>query len=304
MSTPISQGSNTTPGGGGGSGGGGGTKQQMNDFLSSNNNVTKFAFVILVVIVFIALYHLGVYIIQYFTGTKEDVYLTKTINDANQSFVIKQDPHTKGSITINRSENKKNGIEFTWSVWLFIKPTDITTTRDLLHVFHKGNNDFNEESSDVGLFNFQTGMNWPNNAPGLYIDWKKNQFVIVMNTYEDILETIYVPDIPLNKWVNVIIRCQGNIVDVYINGSVVKRFELSDVPKQNYGDVFLTANGGFAGYTSELRYFSRALSPGKIVNIAKNIPNKQNDKMSSYMNNDPPYLSLRWYFSDNNAVVV
>ena len=28
-----------------------------------------------------------------------------------------------------------------------------------------------------------------------------------------------------------------------------------------------------------------------------------NKNMSSYMSNNPPYLSLRWYFSDNNAVV-
>lgn len=299
MSTSISQGPNTKTS----SSGGGGSTQRFNQFLSSNNNVTKFAFIILVVIIFIALYHLGVYIIDLLLGPKQEVYLTKEINDANQYLVIKQDPHDKGAITINRSENKRKGIEFTWSVWLYIKPTDTTTTRDLLHVFHKGNSDFNEKDDEIDLFNFQNGMNWPNNAPGLYIDWKKNQFVIVMNTYENILETIYVPDIPLNKWVNVIIRCQNNILDAYINGSVVKRFELTDVPKQNYGNVFLTANGGFSGYTSELRYFAYALSPGKIMQIARTPPNKTNKNMSSYMSNNPPYLSLRWYFSDNNAVV-
>jgi hypothetical protein len=235
MSTAVSTGpsaSSPSPGGGGGGGGGG----KMKDFMSSNNNVTKFAFIILLVFVLFGLYHLGVYILDYFLGPKQEVYLTKTINDAGQYFVIKQNPQTKGSITVNRSENKKHGIEFTWSVWLYIKPTDTDTNRDLLHVFHKGNQDFDETGDTTKPFsNFQTGMNWPNNAPGLYIDWKKNQFVIVMNTYEDILETIYVPDIPLNKWVNVIIRCQQNILDVYINGSIVKRYELTDVPKQNYG---------------------------------------------------------------------
>ena len=296
MNTSISQGPNTNTRSIG-------NNRNMSDYLSSNNNVTKFAFIILVLIVFIALYHLGVYILDLFLGPKQEVYLTTQINDANQYLVIKQDPNDSGAITVNRSENKKKGIEFTWSVWLYIKPTDTTTTRDLLHVFHKGNSDFNEKYDEVDLYNFQSGMNWPNNAPGLYIDWKKNQFVIVMNTYEDILETIYVPDIPLNKWVNVIIRCQQNILDVYINGSVVKRYELTDVPKQNYGNVFLTANNGFSGYTSELRYFAYALSPGKIVNIAKTPPKKSNSNMSNYMTNDPPYLSLRWYFGDNNAVV-
>ncbi len=296
MNTSISQGPNTNTRSIG-------NNRNMSDYLSSNNNVTKFAFIILVLIVFIALYHLGVYILDLFLGPKQEVYLTTQINDANQYLVIKQDPNDSGAITVNRSENKKKGIEFTWSVWLYIKPTDTTTTRDLLHVFHKGNSDFNEKYDEVDLYNFQSGMNWPNNAPGLYIDWKKNQFVIVMNTYENILETIYVPDIPLNKWVNVILRCQGNILDVYVNGSVVKRFELSEVPKQNYGNVFVTANGGFNGYTSELRYFAYSLSPGKIMQIARKAPNKTNKDMSSYMSNNPPYLSLRWYFSNNSAVV-
>tara|TARA_X000001036_G_C20668510_1_gene801598 strand:- start:441 stop:1340 length:900 start_codon:yes stop_codon:yes gene_type:complete len=298
MSSPISHGPNTAP-----THSSGGNAGKVKMFLASNNNITKFAFIILILIIFIALYHLGVFILDKLFGPKQEVYLTKTINDASQYFVIKQDPNEKGSITVNRSDNKRNGIEFSWSVWLYIKPTDPQTSRELLHVFHKGNNDFDETTDTTKLHSFQTGMNWPNNAPGLYIDWKKNQFVIVMNTYEDILETIYVPDIPLNKWVNVIIRCQQNVLDVYINGSVVKRYELTDVPKQNYGNVFLTANNGFSGYTSELRYFAYALSPGKIVNIAKTPPKKSNNTMSTYMTNDPPYLSLRWYFGDNNAVV-
>tara|TARA_B100001758_G_scaffold36350_3_gene27646 strand:- start:662 stop:1558 length:897 start_codon:yes stop_codon:yes gene_type:complete len=297
MNTPISYGSNTNHGVNNYNSG------QSTNFLTSNNNITKFAFIILVVIVFIGLYHLGVYILNKLLGPKQEVYLTKTINDANQYLIIKQDPNEKGSITVNRSENKMNGIEFSYSVWLYIKPTDVQTNRDLLHVFHKGNNDFDETNDTTKLYNFQSGMNWPNNAPGLYIDWKKNQFVIVMNTYDDILETVYVPDIPLNKWVNVIIRCEQTMLDVYINGSVVKRFQLSNVPKQNYGNVFVTANGGFTGYTSELRYFAYGLSPGKIMDIAKKPPKKTNDQMSSYMTNNPPYLSLRWYFNDNNAVV-
>ena len=80
MSTSISQGPNTKTS----SSGGGGSTQRFNQFLSSNNNVTKFAFIILVVIIFIALYHLGVYILDLLLGPKQEVYLTKEINDANQ----------------------------------------------------------------------------------------------------------------------------------------------------------------------------------------------------------------------------
>ena len=66
MNTSISQGPNTSSSGGGTS-----STRQFNQFLNSNNNVTKLAFIILVLIVFIALYHLGVYILELLLGPKK-----------------------------------------------------------------------------------------------------------------------------------------------------------------------------------------------------------------------------------------
>jgi hypothetical protein len=81
------------------------------------------------------------------------------------------------------------------------------------------------------------GMIQPNNAPGLYIAPNTNALVIVMNTYNVINEETLIPDIPLNKWINVIIRCQNTTLDVYINGIISRSIHLLGVPKQNYGDV-------------------------------------------------------------------
>jgi hypothetical protein len=54
-----------------------------------------------------------------------------------------------------------------------------------------------------------------------------------MNTFNVINEEITIPDVPLNKWVNVIIRCQNTTLDVYINGTITRSVELTGVPKQN-----------------------------------------------------------------------
>ena len=59
-----------------------------------------------------------------------------------------------------------------------------------------------------------------------------------MNTFNKITEKVTVRDIPLNKWLNVILRVE-NTLDIYINGTIVKRHELSGVPKQNHGKMFL-----------------------------------------------------------------
>jgi hypothetical protein len=120
-----------------------------------------------------------------------------------------------------------------------------------------------------------------------------------MNTYTVINEEVKIPDIPMNKWVNVIIRCRNIDLDVYINGSIIKSVKLSGVPKQNYGDVFVAMNGGFDGYISNLWYHNYSLGTAEIQRLVKNGPNKNMVGSSALNMKDPDYLSLRWYFYGN-----
>ena len=103
---------------------------------------------------------------------------------------------------------------------------------------------------------------------------------------------------PLNKWVNVVLRVDQHKFDVIINGSLIKRRILEGVPKQNYFDVNVSMNGGFPGYNSELRYFASALGTAQIQNIVDQGPNlKVYTDTSSLANAVPYYLSTRWYFA-------
>jgi len=118
-----------------------------------------------------------------------------------------------------------------------------------------------------------------------------------MNSFTKIDERIEIKNIPLNKWVNVIIRVtKQKQLDVYISGTLVKRHILNGVPKQNYGDVYVSMNGGFSGNTSELRYFEKAISTSKIQSIVNKGPNK---KFVADMNigkdDTNKYLSTQWF---------
>ena len=140
------------------------------------------------------------------------------------------------------------------------------------------------------------GLNFPNNAPGLYLAPNTNNLVIMMNTFNVINEEIIVNDIPLNKWVNVIIRCQSNTLDVYINGTITKSHHLHGVPKQNYGDVYVAPNGGFSGYISNLWYYNYALGTAAIARLVANGPNTTMTGSNAMNMKNPNYLSLRWFF--------
>jgi hypothetical protein len=255
-------------------------------FSESNSLVAKFSFLLLVIFMFILLLNIGISLISWFTKPSPSPQLINGMIDATQMITFPQDPSSNGAATIYRSNNATDGIEFTWSVWIFINNLQYLEGQ-YKHVFYKGNN--NLESN---------GLNFPNNAPGLYIAPNTNALVVMMNTFNDINEETVIPDIPLNKWVNVIIRCQNNKLDVYINGTITRSVQLMGVPKQNYGDVFVAANGGFNGYISNLWYYNYALGTSDISNIVTKGPNTKLTSTSSINTvlKDPNYLSLRWYF--------
>lgn len=260
------------------------------EFLESNSLVAKFAFLILVVFAFVILLRVGISVLSYFLKPTQSPHLIDGMVDASQMIIFPQDPSSNGSVTIYRSVNANDGIEFTWSIWLYINNIyNSGNSNQFKHIFHKGNSN---------LLNY--GVNYPNNAPGLYISPNSNELVFLMNTYNDINEDILIPDIPLNKWFNVIIRCQNTTLDIYVNGTIVRSLELSGVPKQNYGDVYVAMNGGFNGYISNLWYYNYALGTAAIQNLVNKGPNTKMVGTNGMNVKDTSYLSLRWFLNGSN----
>ena len=257
-------------------------------FSQSNSLVAKFIFFFIVLFAFIVLLRLGVSLIGRFLKPSESPRLINGMVDAKQFMRIPQDPAETGAITIYRSVNANDGIEFTWSVWIYIDNLQYLEGQ-YKHIFHKGNNGNNGTDTN--------GLNYPNNAPGLYIDPKTNSLVIMMNTFDVINEDTVIPDIPLNKWVNVIIRCQNKTLDIYINGIIIRSVELNGVPKQNYGDVYVGLNGGFDGNISNLWYYNYALGTAAIQQIATKGPNTKMVGSNGMNMKNSDYLSLQWFLN-------
>ena len=254
------------------------------EFLESNSLVAKFAFLLLVIFGFIILLRVGISVIAYFFKPDQSPRLIDGMVDAQQMIIFPQDPSSNNAVTIYRSVNASQGLEFTWSTWIFINNLQ-TNSGIYKHIFSKGNSNLNAN-----------GMIEPNNAPGLYIAPNTNSLVVVMNTYDVINEEIVIPDIPLNKWVNVIIKCQNTSLDVYINGTIARSINLVGVPKQNYGDVYVAMNGGFDGYISNLWYYNYALGTAAIQNLVNKGPNTKMIGGNGLANKMYNYLSLRWFF--------
>lgn len=264
------------------------------EFMESNSLVAKVAFLLLVIFVFIILLKTLTGIVSWLITPSGSPHLVDGMIDATQtSKTISVDPNDKNSKPINRSVNQDDGIEFTWSVWLYLNDVDYKPGQ-YKHVFHKGNDDFKMHGKIKGI-------NFPNNAPGLYFAPNTNDMYVVMNTFGNIIEKVKVENVPLNKWYNVIIRLENRDLDIYINGTIVNKHILRSVPKQNYDDVYVAMNGGFNGYISDLWYFNYALGTSKIQSLVERQPN-MNLQTDSMMDGVPKYFSLRWYFRNTNTV--
>jgi len=263
------------------------------DFLESNSWVAKIAFLLMVIIGFAILFRLMVALISWLFSPSGKVILVDGYINGSDSTIISQNPDIKKSITIIRSSNEKTGIEFTWSVWLFLN--GFTNDTKYHHVFNKGN----KESNDEGIVS-------PNNAPGLYINPKYDGIRVIMNSFNDPLsDTIDITDLPIAKWMNVVIRVQGRNCDVYVNGRLTKRRIMKDVVKQNYDDVNVCLNGGFAGYLSSLTYYNNAISIAEIQDILVSGPKMKSASRSFDDNfNRPRYLADRWYFDQNDVPAI
>jgi hypothetical protein len=271
------------------------------EFLQSNSIVAKFAFLIMALIVFFAALRLGTAILTYIFQQSPNPILLNGMIKSNQMMIIPQDPSVKGAKPILRSNNEREGLEFTWAVWINIDDFSYKQN-EFKHVFHKGNDNLSTGNSGS---NGVVGLNFPNNSPGVYItpinidpiNGNTAGLLIKMNSFNKINEDVTSGDLPINKWVNIIIRVtKQNQMDVYINGTLVKRHMLSGVPKQNYGEVYVSMNGGFSGNTSDLRYFQKALSTSQIQSIVDKGPNtKMISGLGDSKKDSQKYLSTRWY---------
>jgi hypothetical protein len=85
-----------------------------------------------------------------------------------------------------------------------------------------------------------------------------------------VVHTCSVANVPIQKWVNLTISVFGRSLDVYLNGKLVRTCLLPGVASVSHlAPIFVTPNGGFAGWTSKLQYYPDALNPQQAWNIYK-----------------------------------
>jgi len=291
-------------------------KSMLKDFVSSNTMISRLTFLLAIIILFSALFYIGCKILYVLLSPSQTPYIISGMKDATEALTVTQALGAKTSIPLLRSANQYEGIEFTYSFWIYVNNLEYKDEIDYMHVFNKGSPPNSTGEGGSGLFG-------PNNCPGVYLYKGKRNYstnllekfpilgmLVRINVFHNnnsvskaYYDDIYVDAIPIKKWVGVVIRATSqNIIDIYINGNLTKRHKLSNIIKQNYDNLYVNYNGGFLGNLSNLKYYNYAIGTFEINSITSKGPNLKTKKSSNINKSKPPYLSSQWYFNDTDVL--
>jgi hypothetical protein len=198
---------------------------------------------------------------------------------------------------INNSVNEANGMEFSYSMYIFIDPDTFensTTTTKLKHIMHKGVKDA-----------------FPLMAPGLFVHNNKNTLRLYMNSVTKWDDYVEIPNVPIAKWFHLVISMSGKYLDVFVNGNITVRQEYTTIPKLNAGDIYvmyplrfprtdddltttgLNIEGPMRGMISRLKYYAFALNYSQIDSLYREGPSKK--IITKSYTETPPYFRDDWW---------
>jgi len=197
---------------------------------------------------------------------------------------------------IKRSIDGRYGIEFAYSMWIYIDGWNSDncgnkcTVNGGYHILNKGDRNFTLRGPEFRL------ANGDNNDVKFVV---KMDYISTSSTSSDRIQVddVEIGNIPIKKWFHVTVVCINNYIDIYINSFLKKRQKLNGIPYQNYGDFYINSDGGFNGYLSKIKYMNYAPQIWEVEQLYNNKPSEYIP--DSILNSVPPYLSYNWWSGEN-----
>lgn len=83
-----------------------------------------------------------------------------------------------------------------------------------------------------------------------------------------IVHTCGIPNIPIQRWCNVLVSVYNRTMDLYLDGKLVRTCVLPGVAKIDAtAPVYVTPNGGFSGWTAKFQYWPDSMDPQGAWNV-------------------------------------
>ena len=194
------------------------------------------------------------------------------------------DPYTlqnmqdgKSSSTISASSLATNGgvpsSNFAYSTWFYINNWNYRYGEPKVIFGRMGSPSTQGLGSVVGVSGLDP-------CPAVVLGAVENNISISLGCYpginqqpttpggKTVVHTCSVSNVPIQKWVNLVVSVYGRSMDVYIDGKLVRTCLLPGVASvNNNSNIYVTPNGGFDGWTSKIQYYPNSINPQEAWNI-------------------------------------
>jgi hypothetical protein len=195
------------------------------------------------------------------------------------------DPYTlqnvqdgKTATTINASSLASNGStvpssNFAYSIWFYIQDWNYRYGENKVIFGRMGA----KSPADSGSIDGISGLD---PCPVVVLGAVENNLSVSLGCYpgsdqepttpggSTVVHTCSIANIPIQKWVNLVVSVYGRTMDLYIDGKLVRTCLLPGVASINSNaNVHVTPAGGFDGWTAKLQYYPNSLNPQEVWNI-------------------------------------
>ena len=158
--------------------------------------------------------------------------------------------------TVYQVNSPEKGLGFTTSIWLHIRDWNYKYGQEKV-VFQKGalkmyiDKSSNDLKIDVPVYPYMKTMSGP-----------------ILDTSKMMTETLVYPNIPLQKWIHVIVILDNRSLDLWMNGKLYVSKYLGNIPKiDNKAPFVLFPGGGFDGWAGRIVHYRYPITKKVIQSI-------------------------------------
>lgn len=195
-----------------------------------------------------------------------DPYTLQNIQDGRTTSTI-----SASSLATNGSNVPSSN--FAYSVWFYINDWNYRYGEPKVIFGRMGAKSGSNEGSVPGISGLDP-------CPAVVLGAVENNISVSLGCYpgadqepttpggNTIVHTCTVANVPIQKWVNLVVSVYGRTMDLYIDGKLVRTCLLPGVASiNNNANIYVTPAGGFNGWTSNLQYYPNSLNPQEVWNI-------------------------------------
>jgi hypothetical protein len=195
-----------------------------------------------------------------------DPYTLQNIQDGKTASTI-----SATSLATNGSDVPSSN--FAYSVWFYVNDWNYRYGEPKVIFGRMGA----KSTTDAGSVNGISGLD---PCPAVVLGAIENNVEVSLGCYpgsdqepttaggNTVVHTCGVANVPIQKWVNLVLSVYGRTMDLYIDGKLVRTCLLPGVASiNNNANIYVTPAGGFDGWTSKLQYYPNSLNPQEVWNI-------------------------------------